>query len=212
MLCKKIVSFFSLLSHTQETGVRRLGITQELLSLVTGLAHFLKILIRIALTSALKLERKHGSTSAIAKFLGKLMELADLDKPSKDGSVSGRVGPAATGGDGGAEISSDLCVVCRITIEEECARFGPYRWHLGCLNCRSCQAPFSRQNDLSAAMFDSSVGGGVYCANCRGYVAAQNASKGFEVVTQLQQYTFLLRVALKRLYSLLNVKGDCSSA
>lgn len=57
MLCKKIVNFFSLLSHTQESGVRRLGMTQELLSLVTGLAHYLKILIRIALTCALKLVR-----------------------------------------------------------------------------------------------------------------------------------------------------------
>ncbi|KAG0287874.1 hypothetical protein BGZ97_006969, partial [Linnemannia gamsii] len=38
-----------------ESGVRRLGMTQELLSLVTGLAHYLKILIRIALTCALKL-------------------------------------------------------------------------------------------------------------------------------------------------------------
>lgn len=55
MLCKKIVNFFSLLSHTQETGVRRLGMTQELLSLVTGLAHYLKVLIRVALTCALTL-------------------------------------------------------------------------------------------------------------------------------------------------------------
>ncbi len=64
MLCKKIVNFFSLLSHTQESGVRRLGMTQELLSLVTGLAHYLKILIRIALTCALKLVRL--STISIA--------------------------------------------------------------------------------------------------------------------------------------------------
>lgn len=35
--------------------MKRLGITQELLSLVTGLAHYLKILIRLALTSALRL-------------------------------------------------------------------------------------------------------------------------------------------------------------
>lgn len=55
MLCKKIVNFFSLLSHSKETDVRQMGITQELLSLVTGLAHYLKVLIRIALTGALKL-------------------------------------------------------------------------------------------------------------------------------------------------------------
>ena len=53
MLCKKIINFFSLLSRTQE--MKRLGITQELLSLVTGLAHYLKILIRVALTTALRL-------------------------------------------------------------------------------------------------------------------------------------------------------------
>ncbi|KIY52814.1 RhoGAP-domain-containing protein [Fistulina hepatica ATCC 64428] len=57
MLCRKTVELFTLLSHTQETGARRMGMTQELLALVTGLAHYLKILIRIALTGALKLER-----------------------------------------------------------------------------------------------------------------------------------------------------------
>lgn len=55
LLCRKIVNFFSLLSRTYEVGVRRLGITQELLSLVTGLAHYLKILIRLALTASLRL-------------------------------------------------------------------------------------------------------------------------------------------------------------
>lgn len=53
MLCKKIINFFSLLSRTQE--MKKLGITQELLSLVTGLAHYLKILIRVGLTTALRL-------------------------------------------------------------------------------------------------------------------------------------------------------------
>lgn len=35
--------------------MKRLGITQELLSLVTGLAHYLKILIRLTLNAALSL-------------------------------------------------------------------------------------------------------------------------------------------------------------
>ena len=62
MLCKKIVAFFSLLSKTQETGVRKLGVTQELLSLVTGLAHYLKLLIRISLQGALRLVWSPNST------------------------------------------------------------------------------------------------------------------------------------------------------
>lgn len=81
MLCRKTVDLFTLLSHTQETGTRRVGMTQELLALVTGLAHYLKILIRIALTGALKLEREPlsgqaRSDAAIANFLDKLHLLA----------------------------------------------------------------------------------------------------------------------------------------
>lgn len=76
MLCRKTVELFTLLSHTQETGSRRMGMTQELLALVTGIAHYLKILIRIALTGALKLERERGTQEAMSSFLDKLHLLA----------------------------------------------------------------------------------------------------------------------------------------
>ncbi|THG97240.1 hypothetical protein EW026_g4717 [Hermanssonia centrifuga] len=76
MLCRKTVDLFTLLSHTQETGARRMGMTQELLALVTGLAHYLKILIRIALTGALKLEREQEVREALGSFLDKLHMLA----------------------------------------------------------------------------------------------------------------------------------------
>ncbi|KAF8273215.1 hypothetical protein EI94DRAFT_1716604 [Lactarius quietus] len=67
MLCRKTVDLFTLLSHTQETGTRRMGMTQELLAL---------ILIRIALTGALKLEREYGVREAMQSFLDKLHLLA----------------------------------------------------------------------------------------------------------------------------------------
>lgn len=76
MLCRKTVELFTLLSHTQETGARRMGMTQELLALVTGLAHYLKILIRIALTGALKLEREQSVREGMSSFLDKLHLLA----------------------------------------------------------------------------------------------------------------------------------------
>ena len=77
MLCRKTVDLFTLLSHTGEAGTtRRMGMTQELLSLVTGLAHYLKILIRIALTGALKLDRDFKRYSALLDFLDKLQCLA----------------------------------------------------------------------------------------------------------------------------------------
>jgi hypothetical protein len=74
MLCRNTVDLFTLLSHTQETAARRM--TQELLALVTGLAHYLKSLIWIALTGALKLEHEHGIPEATQSFLDKLHLLA----------------------------------------------------------------------------------------------------------------------------------------
>ncbi|KAF9930957.1 hypothetical protein BGZ65_005111, partial [Modicella reniformis] len=193
MLCKKIVNFFSLLSHTQESGVRRLGMTQELLSLVTGLAHYLKILIRIALTSALKLERQYHAKTVIARFLSKLMELANKDKCLQ--SLQGR-------GAMDAEVTSDLCLSCRITIEDECFTFDHQnRWHPKCLVCSGCSKP------LASVYYDVSFDinrGNLLCLQCR----TLESQTGFSHVTKLEQYTFLLRVALIRLENLLHLKGD----
>ncbi|KAG0360786.1 hypothetical protein BG005_009866 [Podila minutissima] len=197
MLCKKIVNFFSLLSHTQESGVRRLGMTQELLSLVTGLAHYLKILIRIALTCALKLERQYNSTSVIARFLNKLMELANRDKYLND--LHGKSSMDA-------EVTSDLCLACRVTIEDECYTFNHHhRWHPKCLICSGCAKP--QASVYYDASFDASRGS-VLCQQCR----TPESQTGFSHVTKLEQYTFLLRVALIRLENLLHLKGDESQA
>lgn len=76
-MCRTTVNFFSLLAHTHETETWRVaGITDELLALVTRLAHYLKILIRIALTGALKLEREHSNRTALVEFLDRLARLA----------------------------------------------------------------------------------------------------------------------------------------
>ncbi|KAF9168833.1 hypothetical protein BGX20_011155 [Mortierella sp. AD010] len=195
MLCKKIVNFFSLLSHTQESGVRRLGMTQELLSLVTGLAHYLKILIRIALTCALKLERQYHSKTVISRFLNKLMELANKDKCLQDLHGKGTMD---------AEVTSDLCLSCRITIEDECFTLEHQnRWHPKCLVCAGCAKPLA--SIYHDASFDPSRGR-VYCQQCK----TPESQTGFSHVTKLEQYTFLLRVALIRLENLLQLKGDDS--
>ncbi|KAL0067181.1 Rho-type GTPase activating protein Rga1 [Marasmius tenuissimus] len=118
MLCRKTVELFTLLSHTQETGARRMGMTQELLALVTGLAHYLKILIRIALTGALKLERENEAVlatgqvvvvrDAMASFLDKLHLLAvQQGNPGARRVIKGK-GSAGTSGeeyDGRPEIN-----------------------------------------------------------------------------------------------------------
>jgi len=108
MLCRKTVDLFTLLSHTQETGARRMGMTQELLALVTGLAHYLKILIRIALTGALKLERDYDVQEAMTSFLDKLHMLAiQGSNPSAKRMIKSHNGEVlASSRNGGANIST----------------------------------------------------------------------------------------------------------
>jgi hypothetical protein len=277
MLCKKVVNFFSLLSQTHEAGARKMGITQELLSLVTGLAHYLKILIRISLTGALKLERDHGDSKAIAHFLARLDRLArdptahtasvPLKSPSTPSSSAilgrpssssnsrrpsperagdiGEPAPAESGQTrtygykslaravgtlvGQGEATTDLCEGCHLTVEEECARFATSRrWHLPCLRCSACQRPATRDrapqppttlspDSSSLAVppplpkplyyreFRIDENGRVLCSACCGN--RPGARAGFEYVTRLEQYAFLLCVALNKLYALLKQRG-----
>ncbi|KAI8359837.1 hypothetical protein BD560DRAFT_437539, partial [Blakeslea trispora] len=115
MLCKKVSNFFSLLSHTQESGLRKIGITQDLLSLVTGLAHYLKVLIRIGLTGALSLEKKHDTHSvATNRLLSQLMELANKKRQQLNEY----------------SVSSGLCQVCREECEDACFQHQSYFWHV----------------------------------------------------------------------------------
>ncbi|BFZ62169.1 Rho-type GTPase activating protein Rga1 [Saitoella coloradoensis] len=196
MLCKKIVAFFALLSKTQETGVRKLGITQELLSLVTGLAHYLKILIRISLTAALKLERDHQGSHAIRMFLAQMLQLkGDEEEHVAAGSI-----PSVTSFVSAeyADVESDLCTACGVTIEDDCAKLGDKRWHLNCLSCCRCGNNLKRESQEALWSDDEQK---VFCQGCGATVPESRT--GFQHITKLTQFVFLLRVALSRLYALL---------
>lgn len=223
MLCKKIVNFFSLLSHSQETGEERMHITQELLSLVTGLAHYLKILIRIALTGALRLDQEHGVPAALESFLARLDELLSLqglhDTLDTD-AVHGYTSLPCVRGPHEADQAADLCVLCGHTVEDECVRLSiELRWHWACVQCAKCQrgavkpdgsVPLRRGADDAAArppsvpitqfVYHSARRdkGAMQCVGCAGEPAAR-----YLPVTRLEQYAFLLCVALKRLDALL---------
>ena len=76
MLCRKTVDLFTSLSNAQKETSRH-GMTQELLALITGIAHFLKILIRIALLGALKLQREYPEPEGVSRFLDPLQRMAE---------------------------------------------------------------------------------------------------------------------------------------
>jgi len=198
LLCKKVVAFFTLLSKTQETGVRKLGVTQELLSLVTGLAHYLKLLIRIGLQGALKLEREKNTTEGLHAFLD---ELADLDTVKEHEMKSLDLNDSTAGL---AAQESDCCASCKEPIDDGCVMFYGKRWHSkpAHLNCSICKRDLTY--DLSNATY-SDRDEKAYCVDH----ARRNpdAVTGFSHVTKLQQYVFLLRVALARLLEVLKSGG-----
>ena len=198
LLCKKIVAFFTLLSKTQETGVRKLGVTQELLSLVTGLAHYLKLLIRIGLQGALKLERERQSSEGLQAFLS---DLEDLESLKEKGMKSLELKDSNANL---AHADSDCCFSCREPIDDECVMYMERRWHIkpSHLSCNTCQRDLG--HDFPSGRFSQSSGK-VYCV--KHAYRAPDAQPGFEHVTKLQQYIFLLRVALARLLQVLKSGG-----
>lgn len=195
LLCKKIVSFFSLLSKTQDSGVRKLGVTQELLSLVTGLAHYLKLLIRICLQGALRLERDASTSDGLYQFLDDLNDLEALK--GEDGVLQ-----VTASGTRLSASDSDHCTLCNRSVEDECAKNSDMRWHLNCVKCTRCLRELGRSlNEAYLNSFDRKI----YCRNCIGANADPNMR--FEHVSKLQQYVFLLRVALARLLDILRSNG-----
>ncbi|KAJ2911236.1 Rho-type GTPase activating protein Rga1 [Coemansia aciculifera] len=191
LLCKKIVSFFSVLSHTQSNESN--GLTQELLSLVTSLAHYLKVLTRVALKGALKAQTEYKCPSSIKALLSKLTETSDRQKWALF-----RLSYQET------DITSDLCTACHGAVETECIEHmrRRKRWHLYCFVCGTCNSEIQHVYPQSAYDESSSV---LYCPSCaKGHSIAPG---GFKFVSQLEQYSFLMRVALKRLYGLLKMKN-----
>jgi hypothetical protein len=200
LLCKKVVAFFTLLSKTQETGVRKLGVTQELLSLVTGLAHYLKLLIRIGLQGALKLEREKGTPEGLHAFLD---ELADLETIKEQEMQSLDLSDGVAGL---ASQESDCCSACMEPIDDECVMIATRRWHAKApdqhLKCSVCKRDLT--TDLHSAMYHEKEEK-VYCSDHA--QRSPDMVSGFARVTKLQQYVFLLKVALARLLEVLKSGG-----
>ncbi|PKS10588.1 hypothetical protein jhhlp_002342 [Lomentospora prolificans] len=195
LLCKKIVAFFSLLSKSQDVESKKLGVTQELLSLVTGLAHYLKLLIRICLQGALRLEQETHSPDGLYQFLDDLSDLESLRLEDTSLQVL----------NGSSKLSakdSDHCALCSKSVEDECARNGSLRWHIGCVGCTRCGKDLGRR--LQEARFNA-FDKMTYCSNC--IAIATEEIPPFEHITKLQQYVFLLKVALARLLDMLRSAG-----
>lgn len=193
------MAFFALLSKTQDTGVRKLGVTQELLALVTSLAHYLKLLIRIGLQGALRLERDTGSSDQIYGFLERVDNLDAANEISAADLNKGLAGLD--------DQESDCCDACKNPIDDECIVLGRRQWHKkpAHLVCGACQDVLTL--DLARARWSEATNC-PFCQTCAEQKGRDpQAISGFAYKSRLQQYVFLLRVALARLLSVLRSGG-----
>ena len=187
LLCKKVVAFFQLLRESQKGGVRRLGVTQELLTLVTGLAHYLKLLIRIDLQGSLRFERETGSERALYEFLDKMDSL-----PKRLNEVDELEEWRDT--DEYVQRSADTCPICTKGVDDKCFRHKKLWFHYTCMRCESCYRDLYA--DHVNAFWDNRDERllGKECVD-----ANNPAENGFVPVTRLQCYSHCLRVAHARL-------------
>ena len=174
--------------------------TQELLSLVTSLAHYLKLLIRIGLQGSLKLEREKSAPDGLHYFLENLGDLASLSRPDTPANLMSDVG-------GLADPLSDCCEACKEPIDDECVASGGHRWHIkpSHISCAKCQTDLAA-DPKNALWYEEE--GQVCCSSCaaRWNIPSESLQR-FTHVTKLQQYVFLLRVALARLLAVLRAGG-----
>ncbi|KAI7903638.1 uncharacterized protein BX663DRAFT_507164 [Cokeromyces recurvatus] len=194
MLCKKVSNFFFLLSNTQRNEThQKMSITQDLLTLVTGLAQYLKVLIRIGLTGSLRLDkRKNKKSNAVSEFLSQLMELANKKKrilKEEDSSVP-----------------SNLCQLCHKMCEEDGFRYENLLWHYSCLSCAGCGSILT--TDYLDDTFNT--GDKTYTTLCRkcntttGLDFREVFKNDLTYRSKLKQSSFLLHIALQRLNVSLN--------
>lgn len=180
-LCKKVVSFMSLLSKSRERSIKEPGPTQELLDSVTGMAHYLKLLIRYGLTNALRYDRAFPKANIIDEFLEQVGKHELIpENPLESLGVSGK--------------ANDRCLKCGNSTEDDCATLEDKRWHLNCLQCVRCQT--SLGSDVKSARYltkDKTI----ICQSC--VKSDDEVQSDFTVVTKLHQFVYLVKIALARL-------------
>ena len=167
---------------------------------MTSLAHYLKLLIRIGLQGSLKLERETSVQDGLHYFLDSLGYLDSLARHETAASLMKEVEPLA-------DPMSDCCESCKEPIDDECVAVGKHRWHVkpSHIHCAGCQKDLVADPD-GALWYEGE--GRACCSDCAArWNVSPDSLQRIKHVTKLQQYVFLLQVALARLLAVLRAGG-----
>lgn len=186
----KIMSYLALLRKSNEIASSG-ALSAELLSVITGCAHYLKLLIRVGLNNSLKLNKLRGTTMATDKFFELIALYEEIngkhdDKTTLLDFLASKLTVPKN--------ATDSCQACYKSIEKACAKFGNKRWHLKCFKCTSCSnnIVFDQISDSCYDKTNSSI----ICPKCS--TGNEDSRNKFEAVTDLSQLVYLLKIAVCR--------------
>ena len=197
----KLMSYLAILRKSfniAESG----SLSSDLLAVITGCAHYLKLLIRIGLSNALTLNKLRRDSKALDGFLQLVEQYEEINVAEKSGDskrlISSRLSVPPH--------STDACRSCTKSIEKACVLFSNLRWHYKCFGCSKCHRKPS--TDIRVESFLCGPNDKILCTDC---AMSDNASgmgytSGFVKVSDLSQLTYLLKIALSR--SKIAIKKD----
>lgn len=184
-LTSKLMSYLTFLRDIDPEKLSMNKYSQELLSLISSIAHFIKLISRNALMYSLEYNRLSNSMKPTEILLN---EIANHEKYKKDlFHVSSK--------------SNDTCSHCHQSIEDDCILYkidesNEKRWHLNCFVCSKCSGnTVISITDVSEAAYNRKTGA-VLCPSCASDDV--NSATGFTVVTRFIQLAYLLEIALFR--------------
>lgn len=181
----KIMSYLAILRKSGQISSSG-SLSAELLSVITGCAHYLKLLIRIGLNNALKVNKIRGTTEATDNFLIATKNYEELGSDPESLNQLLMIHPNAT----------DSCQSCLKSIERSCIEFDNKRWHVKCFECSNCKTGVSSidtSNHVKKFTYDKNKSL-VFCENCTN----DDAVPGFLFASDLSQLIYLLKIALYR--------------
>ncbi|GAV28596.1 hypothetical protein PMKS-002067 [Pichia membranifaciens] len=187
-LTSKIMSYLTFLRDIDSEKLTVNKYSHELLSLISTIAHFIKLISRNALMHALEFNRLSVSLKPTDILLSKISKHEDYPQELLSlNSISVK--------------SSDSCTNCNKSIEDDCIMYQigdsiEKRWHIDCFRCSKC--PNNKQipvSELSESSYNSQTIE-VLCPSCAS--GDVNAQAGFQLVSRYMQLAYLLEIAIVR--------------
>ncbi|KAF2640977.1 hypothetical protein P280DRAFT_427391 [Massarina eburnea CBS 473.64] len=195
LLCRKIVAFFAVVSKLTNDKPS-IELSKDITSIVTGMAHYLKLLIRISLQTAKSMD-PDNKEAVISGFLGSVETITENPMRSELQKLFRLKNYHQS--------SADTCSLCAKTVDTIYGQglYWTYSqiYHIDCINCPSCNGtPRLSYNVEGKPM--------VVCSRCEYGSMMPFISQNFGTVFIILDsrsfvYTHLLYVAWARLLQIL---------